>query len=124
MKFIHRLFYYGIGLTIGIFAVKFFLNKKGTPSFDYLPNARVLKNIRIKNRLFSSEANQQMQQFSVDTAAISEILRTGDVDFSHSKIKVDSCKIYTIDGVVKEKNIQLIIKNCDSTAIIDKVIVE
>ncbi len=60
MTFKQRLPYFLGGLTIGIIVVTFFLGKKET-TFDYFPNARVLKNIRIKNPIFSSEVFNNYQ---------------------------------------------------------------
>ena len=55
MTFKQRLPFFLGGLTIGIIIVVFVFGKKNT-TFDYGPNARVLKNIRIKERVFSEKA--------------------------------------------------------------------
>ncbi len=123
MTFRQRLPYFLGGLTIGIIVVAFFLNKKNT-TFDYGPNARVLKNIRIKNRVFSSEALTILDSKRIDTATISQILKNGNVDILH-KIKLDSCLYeYNISGKKELKNITLTITNCDSTAIVKNIIFE
>lgn len=115
MKLAQRLFYYLGGFAIGLILLFFFLGGKKT-SCDYSPTARVLKNIRIKERVFSEQAIANMQQYQIDTADISHILLKGSVDFSKSNTKLDSCKTYFIEGEIKEQNIGLIIKNCDSIA--------
>ena len=123
MTFRQRLPYFLGGLTIGIIVVAFFLNKKNT-TFDYGPNARVLKNIRIKNRVFSSEALTILDSKRIDTATISQILKNGNVDILH-KIKLDSCLYeYNISGKKELINITLTITNCDSTAIVKNIIFE
>lgn len=123
MTFRQRLPYFLGGLTIGIIAVAFFLDKKNT-TFDYGPNARVLKNIRIKNRVFSSEVLTILDSKKIDTATISQILKNGNVDILH-KIKLDSCLYeYNISGKKELKNITLTITNCDSTAIVKNIIFE
>ena len=122
MTFKQRLPYFLGGLIIGIIAVVFFLGKKDT-SFDYLPNARVLKNIRIKNRVFSDDALMVMNSQKIDTATISQILEKGNVDI-FNKIRLDSCILYDIKGKKELKNITLTIKNCKSTASIEKIIIE
>jgi len=119
MDFLKRFFYYGIGLFMGIIMVSFIFDKKAA-EFCYLPNCRVLKNIRGKQL-------QQLEKyttnaFSLDTIAIKEILTNGTVDFSKSNIDIDSCKQYKIDGDYKEKNYTLIILNCKKTMSIQKII--
>lgn len=123
MTFRQRLPYFLGGLTIGIIIVVFFLGKKDT-TFDYGPNARVLKNIRIKNREFSSEVLTILNSKKIDTATVSQILENGNVDLLN-KIKLDSCLYeYNISGKKDLKNITLTIINCDSTAIIKNIIID
>ncbi len=122
MTFKQRLPYFLGGLIIGIIFVIFVLGKKNT-SFDYSPNARVLKNIRIKDRVFSYDALTVLNSTEVDTAQISQILKKGNVDI-WNKIKSDSCIQYNIKGKKDLKNITLTVKNCDSTAYIEKITVK
>lgn len=115
MKLAHRLLYYLGGFAIGLILLFFFLGGKKT-SCNYGPNARVLKNIRLKKRVFSNEVKKNMRTYRIDTADISYILKKGKVDFSKSNTNLDSCKEYQITGKTKEKNITLRINNCDSVA--------
>ncbi|GAA0720501.1 hypothetical protein GCM10009430_20740 [Aquimarina litoralis] len=115
MKLAHRLGFYFFGFIIGLFLLFFFLGGKNA-SCDYSPNARVLKNIRIKERLFSEEVLTAMRNNSIDTADISSILVSGNVDFGKSNTQLDSCKTYFIEGIAKEKLVSLLIANCDSIA--------
>jgi hypothetical protein len=124
MTFKQRLPYFLGGLTIGIIFVIFIWNKKETEPFAYSPNSRVLKNIRIKNRTYSSEALTVLNTHSIDTSHISQILKNGNVDL-WNKIKLDSCLYqYNIRGIKDLKNITLTIVNCDSIATIKNIIVE
>ncbi|WP_298519111.1 hypothetical protein [uncultured Kordia sp.] len=116
-------FYFG-GLAIGLIFFAFFVKGRGVKcEFDYLPNARTLKNIRVKERRFSPEMRQLIDNKEIDTAEISNILRDGDVDFSRSKAKVDAdtCKVYIIEGTLKNKDIELTVHNCDSTTLIKRI---
>ena len=122
MTFKQRLPYFLGGLIIGIIAVVFILGKKNT-SFDYFPNARVLKNIRIKNRVFSEEVFALINSNKIDTATISQILKKGNVDI-RNKIKMDTCIQYNIKGKKELNTILLTIKNCDSTAYIESITIE
>lgn len=115
MKLAHRLGFYFFGFIIGLFLLFFFLGGKKA-SCDYTPTARVLKNIRIKERVFSEEVLAVMQNYSIDTADISNILKSGDVDFGKSNTDLDSCNTYFIEGEAKTKTIGLLIANCDSIA--------
>ncbi|MFA5299710.1 MAG: DUF4258 domain-containing protein [Lutibacter sp.] len=122
MTFKQRLPYFLVGLTLGIITVFFVFDKKDA-SFDYGPNARVLKNIRIKNHIFSEEVKTALLLNKIDTAQISQILKNGNADI-WNKIKMDTCIQYNIKGRRNLKNITLTVKNCDSTAFIEKVKIE
>ncbi len=120
MKFIHRLGYYLGGFSIGLIILAFFLSGKKT-SCDYSPDARVLKNIRIKERVYSEEALEKMKMYQVDTSEISTVLQKGDVDFSRSNTKLDSCKTYLVTGRSQIHNLELLFENCDSIATLQKL---
>jgi hypothetical protein len=123
MKLIHRLAYYGLGLFFGIVILIFFLGGKKT-SCDYSPNARVLKNIRIKERIFSENSLQYFNSNNLDTASVSEILKNGDVDFNKSDTEAKPCNIYFVSGEVRAKMLELEIENCDSTATIKRAYIK
>jgi hypothetical protein len=121
---LRRLGFYLGGFAIGLIIFAFLVKGRGvTCEFDYLPNARTLKNIRLKERRFAPEILQLIQNKEVDTAEISNILKHGDVDFSRSKAKVDAdtCKLYIIEGMLKNKVIEMTVHNCDSTALIKNI---
>ena len=122
MTFKQRLPYFLVGLTLGIIAVYFVFDKKDA-SFDYSPNARVLKNISIKKHVFSEEVKTVLLSNKIDTTQISRILKNGNADI-WNKIKMDTCIQYNIKGRRNLKNITLTIKNCDSTAFIENIIFE
>ncbi|PWG04324.1 DUF4258 domain-containing protein [Polaribacter aquimarinus] len=120
---IKRIGYYLVGLSIGSVAVYFFWQKKDA-SFDYGMDARTLKTIRIRKRLFSEEAKIAMEKYNIDTLKISTILYTGDVDFGKGNPRQKPCAEYYVTGKKELENVNLIIKRCDSTATIEKVIVD
>ena len=120
MKFIHRLGYYLGGFAIGLIILAFFLSGKKT-SCAYGPDARVLKNIRIKERAYSPEVIAEMQKLQIDSAAISTVLRKGDIDFSRSNTNPDSCKTYMVTGNSASGELELLFENCDSIATLQKV---
>ena len=115
MKFINRLGYYLGGFSVGLIVLAFFLSGKNF-SCDYGPNARTVKNIASKKKWFSEEVKLVMQQKSIDSTVILELIRRGDVNFSKSDTKADSCRTYFIENNFKEEALELEIKNCDSIA--------
>lgn len=117
-----RIGYYLIGLSIGCIGVLFFWKNKNA-SFDYGMDARTLKTIRIKKRLFSDDAKKALQNKSIDTLTISAILRSADVDFTKSEPRLKPCAKYFITGKDNLKNISLYVSRCDSTAIIEKIMI-
>jgi hypothetical protein len=120
---IKRIGYYLVGLSLGCIGVYFFWQKKKA-TFDYGMDARTLKTIRIKKRLFSDDAKNAMHKFDIDTLKISTILYTGDVNFGKSKPRQKPCAEYYITGNKELENVSLFVKRCDSTATIEKVIVK
>ncbi|MFT4684333.1 MAG: hypothetical protein ACI9M9_001388 [Flavobacteriaceae bacterium] len=115
MKFVHRLGFYLGGFVIGLMLLFFFLGGKKT-SCDYGPEARTLKNIRIKSRHFSEKALQAFSNHQLDTSSISNFFINGAVLFSESNTSLDSCKQYVIRGVVADKEYKIRVENCDSKA--------
>lgn len=113
MKFVQRLGYYLGGFAIGIILLMFFLNGKKA-SCDYGPNARTVKNISSKTISYSKKAQLFMNNNGIDTTVVKNLIKYGDVDFTNSNTELDSCKIYQIDNVYKERQIQLSIENCFS----------
>lgn len=113
MKFVQRLGYYLGGFAIGIIILMFFLNGKKA-SCDYGPNARTVKNISSKTINYSENAQLFMNNNGLDTTVVKNLIKYGDVDFTKSNTKLDSCKIYHIDNFYKERQIQLSVENCFS----------
>ena len=115
MKLAYRLVYFSGGFLIGIALLFFILSGKKT-SCDYGPESRTLKNIRLKERAFSENTLQVLKENQMDTSAISTLLKDGDVLFSESNTKPDSCKQYVIEGNISEKNLKIKIENCEKVA--------
>ena len=117
---VKRIFYYLVGLSLGSVAVYFFWQKKNA-SFDYGMDARTLKTLRIRERLFSEQAKLYMQQHRIYTTMISNILYLGDVDFGKSDQRKKPCGEYYITGTDALESIHLLVKRCDSTATIEEI---
>lgn len=99
MKFSQRLAYYLLGLLIGGTIVLYFMDAKGT-QFCYLPNRRVLKDLRSKPLTLTAEAEQALTTFSMED--VKKCLTYGDVNFDKSNLPENNGKLYVIEG--KDKN--------------------
>lgn len=120
MQWLKRFGIYFIGVALGTLIVAFFWSKKKV-SFDYGMDARTLKTIRIKKRLFSDNAKQLIDNNLIDTTTISTILKFGDVDFGKSKPRIKPCAEYFITGKDSLNHIDLYVIRCDSTATVNKI---
>ena len=125
MKFIHRLGYYLVGVLVGSLFLKFVLDYTGSKGLDfcYLPNCRVLKNIRNKPFDYSEISTQKLAEKWIDTTEVKNILTNGDVDFSKSNKPFKGGKLYVIKGVTKKfVPITLEVVNYDEKAILKDII--
>ena len=120
MQLLKRIGYYLVGVSLGSIIVMFVWKGKDV-SFDYGPDARTLKTIRIKQRIFSSEALNSLATHQLDTAVVSTILLTGDVNFGKSNQRKKPCAEYFIEGSYEDHKIELWTVRCDSTATIEKI---
>tara|TARA_R110002124_G_scaffold138576_6_gene302244 strand:+ start:191557 stop:191931 length:375 start_codon:yes stop_codon:yes gene_type:complete len=120
MKFVHRLGFYLGGFVIGLIILFFFLGGKKT-SCDYGMDARVLKNIRSKDLVYSESSLKTLSIRKLDTTSVNHILKTGDVNFSESNTKLETCKIYVVEGSSLNARMKLQIENCDKIATVQKV---
>lgn len=102
MKFSQRLAYYLLGLLIGGTIVFYFFEAKGT-QFCYLPNCRVLKDLRSKPLLIADEAQIKFDKALITMEDINMCLTYGDVDFSKSNVNEQNGKLYIIEGQNAQK---------------------
>lgn len=121
MKFKERLPYFLVGLFVGTLIAVFIFRKKNT-EFNYGPNARVLKNIKTKKRIYSKNTLDVLKKSNLDTSIVSKILKNGDVDLWNKK-RLDTCISYEITGTSNYENVTITVKNSDSIALIEKVII-
>ena len=121
MSWPKRVLYYLLGFSIGGVIVYFIWVGKEV-SFDYGPDARTLKTIRIREKVYTAEAQTALTNNNLDSTTVNAILKNADVDFSKARIK--PCPEYLITGKGNLKNIQLYIQRCDSVATIQKVLIK
>jgi hypothetical protein len=123
MKLIQRIGYYLGGFSLGLVILAFFLNGKKT-SCSYGPDARVLKNIRLKKLMYSDAIKSQLVNHQLDSTALNYVLKKGDINFSKSDTRHKPCGIYIVEGDYKEQEIILTVENCDSVATITNFRIE
>ncbi|QMU65385.1 MAG: DUF4258 domain-containing protein [Flavobacteriaceae bacterium] len=120
MRLIKRIGYYVVGLSLGSVVVFFIWKEKGV-TFDYGPDARTLKTIRIKHRLYSEQAKRTLLKNNLDTLAVNSILKHGDVHFGKSNQHKKPCAEYYISDTYDSKKLAIWVIRCDSTATIDTI---
>ncbi len=120
MPLIKRIGYFFIGLSLGIVFLTFFFKGKNA-EFCYLPNCRVLKDIRKKEISFSPEVKQLIDNNTISKETIFSILKSGDVIFSKSDKKAKPCKKYVVEGINKENTVELNIDNCMQKAVVKSI---
>ena len=100
MDFKSRLAYYLFGFFIDGLFLKFVLDYTGGKGMDftYLPNARVLKNIRNKPFDYSDIATKKISEKMITIQDIKHVLTDGDVDFDLSKKPMMGGKLYVVNG--------------------------
>lgn len=120
MGFLKRLGWYLIGLSIGLIFLVFFLKKKsgeGGIDFCYLPNCRVLKDMRSKPFTFSESLPEQYR----DTLLIQSFFKDGDVDFGKSNTKSKPCKTYYISHDYNGQELELTAKSCEKVVTVENI---
>jgi len=122
MKFHQRLAYYLIGFIIGLFFVSMVLSGKDTRC-NYMPNARVLNDLRNKPFNYSIEASRKLSEDWIDTVDIKNTLQYGDVDFDKSNVAYQKGKLYIIEGqTLKKDTITLRVINYPNKAVLEDII--
>ena len=118
MTFKYRLAYYLFGFMIGGFLMYYIFNAKGA-DFCYMPNCRVLKNIRGKGLTISTEAQQTLQQNWVTQDDVNKTMEYGSVDFSKSNKRYKGGKLYIIEGKnIKNEPIAVEVLNFEDKAVL------
>jgi|TARA_B110000240_G_scaffold121296_1_gene135542 hypothetical protein len=125
MSLLKRFAFYFGGFAIGLILLYFFIGGSGAScEYDYGPNSRTLKNIRLKEHVYTNEALDALKNNQIDTSDISNLLLKGDVLFSQSNTKLDSCDVYVIEGAHKGKpkeKLKISVENCNKIATIQKI---
>lgn len=111
MKLSNRLIYFTGGFLIGICILIFIWDKKNT-KFPYMPDARVINDVNSKNVHYSNKLHTAFAKNIITASQVQDILKNGNVNFSKSNTKLDSCKIYVIEKILSTKNYSISLENC------------
>lgn len=121
MKFSQRLGYYMGGFAIGMVFLAFFLTGKRAQC-TWLPEDRVLADIRRKSIKLSPQVRTLLQDKKLDTLTIQKILLYGDVDFGKSNTDTIPCNVYYLEGKKELAQVALRVQNCDKIATVLQII--
>ena len=113
MKLSNRLIYFMGGFLIGILILTFIWDKKNT-KFPYMPDARVINDVNSKNVHYSNKLHTAFAKNIITASQVQDILKNGNVNFSKSNTKLDSCKIYVIEKKLSTKNYSISLENCNN----------
>lgn len=94
MKFFYRLSYYIAGLSVGLVILVFIFSGKKT-SCNYSPSSRVKNDLLQKQIKLSPDLQNQF--YELNDSVLRYYINHGEINFSKSKTKLDSCRIYHIE---------------------------
>ena len=107
MNFINRVGFYFIGLSFGIIIMIFILNKKGTRC-NYSPQSRVLNDLKNKKWIYNETKNDSL----IDSLKYFNWIENGEINFSKSDFKKDSCNMYCIESIENKMKVEIYVFNC------------
>ena len=81
----------------------------------------MLEILRGKQTIYGSEVILFMNDQSIDSTEVTDMLLKGEIDFSKSKVRQEPCRYYWIDGYVKDKEASIYVENCDSIVTIQQL---
>jgi len=111
MKILYRFGYYLGGFSVGLIFLAFIFNGKKT-SCNYTPSARVKDNLLQKEIEIPSDLQKQLPQLT--DSLVRQYITQGNINFSKSDTKRDSCRLYYIE--IESQPINAIeVSNCKKT---------
>ena len=110
MRVIERFGYYLGGFSVGIIFLGFVFSGKKT-SCNYGPSARVKNNLLQKKIVYLPNRTNKI---FLNDSIVRSLINAGEINFSKSNTKKDSCRVYFIDLDLKN-NFYLEIANCSET---------
>lgn len=124
MPFLKRLGFYLAGLSIGLIFLAFFLKKKSDETgveFCYFPNCRVLKDLRSKPHLYSSNLSERIQNSALDTTGISRVFIEGEINFKKSDPRREPCGFYLLEGSLNDREVEISLTSCEDQVTVEAI---
>ncbi len=121
MPFLKRLGFFLVGLSVGLVFLAIFLRKKADQTgteFCYLPNCRVLKELRSKPLAYSDDIQSMLQKGQLDSLGIARFLKEGNIDFGQSDPQATPCKIYLIEAPYNQTHHLMEVRNCRDSVLL------
>ncbi|MDO5510873.1 MAG: hypothetical protein Q4F57_09270 [Weeksellaceae bacterium] len=125
MDFWQRFKFFFLGSLMGIFFVILVFGKRMSCKqavIEYLPNGRVLAEIRYKDLQVSPEARISFDTLAIDSSFLYDnILMKGDVDFANSEPRRQPCGKYLIHFTKNSLDYEMYVTKCREISRIDSL---
>ncbi|SZD71778.1 Uncharacterised protein [Candidatus Ornithobacterium hominis] len=125
MRQVDRYKFFGIGSLAGIFLVILFFGQRSSCTQyinNYLPNGRVLSEIRFREKTYSPAAEKSMKDLNIDTAFIHQkVFRNGQINFSVSQPRQEPCGFFVIHYKDSLIPLRLEVEKCQDDVKIQKI---
>lgn len=125
MRQVDRYKFFGIGSLAGIFLVILFFGQRSSCTqyiSNYLPNGRVLSEIRFRKKNYSPLAQTSMKNLGIDTTFIHQkVLKNSEIDFSASQPRQEPCGFFVIHYKDSLMPLRLEIDKCKNDVTIQKI---
>lgn len=117
MKFLKKALFYLIGVGLGSLIVVFLFGGRDDIQCSYFPNDRVLYDLRGKELVIPTEIQQELDEASLDSTDIHDMLTGGKVDFDQVDRDAEACKKYWVNLKRDDApSFSIQWQNCDSVA--------
>ena len=114
---LRRFLMYGIGFIVG-YLIYLGINAGKGDRVSWLPGAQILNQLKNKELIFTEQVKKQMSCYTISTAEINELLKTGEVNYDKSKIRdIEAGKYpnYAIELNTKDgQHIRVHFLDCDT----------
>ncbi len=118
-RFFYRLRVYLIGFILGIFVVKVLFKGRGGCK---MPGTLKIEELRSQYLEYSNHATCRMKCRHISEKEIKEVLNSGSVNYSKSNVQDKPCGTYAVEGEVNNKNLRIVVADCDTISKIITVI--
>ena len=115
MKTLRKIFFYLIGVGLGLLIVKALFGRRDLKC-SYFPNDRVLNDIAKKDLIIPPFIECKQECLGVSSERIEVALAQAKINFKKSNTQLDSCKTYWLSHITASDTLHLEVENCNETA--------